>query len=227
MSRLALVVLVLVALVFAGCGSDDGGSSGSTSTPAAADTSAQKSKLACAEVPAPEPREGGDQTKPTEKLAPDKTYDVVMTTSCGEFTIRLDQKTAPNTAASFASLVKAGFYDDTVFHRIVPDFVIQGGDPTATGTGGPGYSVRDTPPADTRYTRGVAAMAKAGDEPPGAAGSQFFVVTGPDAGLPPDYGVLGKVVKGLPVVELIGRQPPREGGADGAVVIQKATLAES
>ncbi len=102
-----------------------------------------------------------------------------METSCGSFTIRLDQKTAPNTAASFASLTEKGFYDGTVFHRIVPGFVIQGGDPTGTGTGGPGYSVVDKPPENAKYTRGVVAMAKTGDEPPGTAGSQFYVVTGP------------------------------------------------
>jgi cyclophilin family peptidyl-prolyl cis-trans isomerase len=92
-----------------------------------------------------------------------------------------------------------------VFHRIVPGFVIQGGDPTATGTGGPGYTTVDKPPAGAHYTRGVVAMAKAGNEPRGAAGSQFYVVTGADAGLPPDYAIVGRVSKGLAVVEKIGR----------------------
>jgi len=97
------------------------------------------------------------------------------------------------------------FFDGTRFHRIVPGFVIQGGDPTATGRGGPGYMVKDIPPSNSLYTKGVVAMAKAETEPRGTAGSQFFVVTADDAGLPPDYAILGVVTKGLPVVEKIGR----------------------
>jgi cyclophilin family peptidyl-prolyl cis-trans isomerase len=101
--------------------------------------------------------------------------------------------------------VRRHFFDGTVFHRIVPGFVIQGGDPTAKGTGGPGYTVVDVPPRNSLYTEGVVAMAKAPSEPRGAAGSQFFIVTAADAGLPPDYAILGVVTKGLKVVERIGR----------------------
>jgi len=155
---------------------------------------------------------------------------VKVDTSCGSFTIRLDQKTAPNTAASFASLADKGFYDGTIFHRIVPGFVIQGGDPTGTGTGGPGYSVVDKPPEDAKYTRGVVAMAKTGDEPPGTAGSQFYVVTGQDAGLPAEYALLGKVVKGMDVamkIDALGDpQSAGEGTPLQTVVIEKATLKE-
>jgi peptidyl-prolyl cis-trans isomerase B (cyclophilin B) len=129
----------------------------------------------------------------------------VFDTNCGSFTVTLDQKTAPNTSASLVSLARKGFFDDTFFHRIVPGFVIQGGDPTGTGSGGPGYSTVDKPPASARYTHGVVAMAKTGAEPAGTSGSQFFVVTGGDVGLPPDYAVVGKVTKGLEVVDKIGR----------------------
>ena len=129
---------------------------------------------------------------------------MVVTTNCGEFTIRLDPKASPKGAASFAALVEEKFFDGTTFHRIVPGFVIQGGDPTGTGTGGPGYSTVDTPAGDTVYTKGVVAMAKTGAEAPGTAGSQFFVVTAADAGLPPDYAVVGEVTEGLDVVERIG-----------------------
>jgi peptidyl-prolyl cis-trans isomerase B (cyclophilin B) len=87
----------------------------------------------------------------------------------------------------------------------VPGIVIQGGDPTGTGTGGPGYSTVDPPPRGTKYTKGVVAMAKTQNEPPGTAGSQFYVVTGADAGLPPDYAVIGKVTQGLSTVDRIGR----------------------
>jgi cyclophilin family peptidyl-prolyl cis-trans isomerase len=182
---------------------------------------------------------GGDGTaaaeqsgpKPRKALDPGRTYDVALETSCGAITIRLDQKTSPKTAASFASLARSGFYDDTVFHRIVPGFVIQGGDPTASGSGGPGYSVRDVPPADTSYTEGVVAMAKTAVEPPGTAGSQFYIVTAPDAGLPPEYGLLGKVVKGLEVARAIDKLGDPASGEAGTplrpVVIEKASVNES
>ena len=126
-----------------------------------------------------------------------------VTTSCGEFEITLDVKRAPKTASSFASLAKSGFYDDTTFHRIVPGFVIQGGDPTQRGTGDPGYKTVDVPKADAAYTKGVVAMAKTADEPAGTSGSQFFVVTGDDVGLPPEYAVVGTVTEGMDVVERI------------------------
>ena len=126
-------------------------------------------------------------------------------TSHGAFVVELFPKEAPITVESFQRYVDDGHFDGTIFHRIVPGFVIQGGDPTATGQGGPGYSVRDVPGSDSRYTKGVVAMAKTAAEPPGTSGSQFFVVTAVDAGLPPEYAILGVVTKGLRVVERIGR----------------------
>ena len=134
-----------------------------------------------------------------------KPHTVDVLTNLGEFALRLDVQDSPCTTSSFAALVRKHFFDGTIFHRIVPGFVIQGGDPTGTGRGGPGYTVVDVPPANALYTEGVVAMAKSSTEPRGTAGSQFFVVTGPDAGLPPDYAVLGVVTKGLKVVERIGR----------------------
>jgi cyclophilin family peptidyl-prolyl cis-trans isomerase len=146
------------------------------------------------------------------------------------FTIRLAVKTSPATTASFVSLVQKRFFDGTVFHRIVPGFVIQGGDPTASGTGGPGYSTVDKPAAGTTYTRGTVAMAKGGTEPAGTAGSQFYIVTAPDAGLPPDYAVIGKVVSGQTVVKQIGKLGDPASGEAGTpvrpVVIKEATVSE-
>src|SRR5207248_6300782 len=139
--------------------------------------------------------------KPQANLDASRKWSLVVSTNCGSFTVALDVSAAPNTTASLVALAKAGFFDGTVFHRIVPGFVIQGGDPTGTGQGGPGYSTVDKPPTAARYTRGVIAMAKTQDEAPGTAGSQFFVVTGTDAGLHPDYAVVGRVVAGLDVVE--------------------------
>jgi cyclophilin family peptidyl-prolyl cis-trans isomerase len=139
------------------------------------------------------------------RLDPTKTYIVTVRTNLGVFGFTLDTKDSPCTTASFAALVRRKLFDGTRFHRIVPGFVIQGGDPTGTGTGGPGYSVVDAPPATARYTKGVVAMAKTGAEPAGTAGSQFFVVTARDAGLPPDYALLGKVTRDLALVERIGK----------------------
>ena len=100
-----------------------------------------------------------------------KAYTVGVLTNFGRFDIRLDVRDSPCTTSSFAALVRKGFFDDTRFHRIVPGFVIQGGDPTATGQGGPGYTVQDVPPANATYTRGVVAMAKTNAEPPGTSGA--------------------------------------------------------
>ena len=184
--------VVALALVLAGCG---GGKSGNaTSTDANGCTKAS-----------PPPAKARTEAKPTKPLDPAKTYDVRFQTNCGSFTIRLAVKTSPATTASFASLVQKGFFDGTVFHRIVPGFVIQGGDPTRTGQGGPGYTTVDPPPASTRYTLGVVAMAKTGAQPPGTSGSQFFVVTAQDAQLTPDYAVLGSVTGGKDTVARIGK----------------------
>jgi cyclophilin family peptidyl-prolyl cis-trans isomerase len=134
-----------------------------------------------------------------------KPHTVDVLTNLGSFKIRLDVEDSPCTTSSFAALVQKKFFDGTRFHRIVPGFVIQGGDPTGTGRGGPGYTVVDVPPANSLYTEGVVAMAKSEVEPRGTAGSQFFIVTGANAGLAPDYAILGVVTKGLRVVEAIGK----------------------
>lgn len=228
MLRPCLLTIAICPLLLAACGSEgakEGPAEDDVATPAAQETAPANG---CKEAQTPKPGKDGGERKPRANLDPAKTYEVTMATSCGSFTIRLDHKTAPNTAASFAALAKKGFYDGTVFHRIVPGFVIQGGDPTGTGTGGPGYSVVDKPPADAVYTRGVVAMAKTGDEPPGTAGSQFYVVTGQDAGLPPEYALLGKVVKGMDVaMKIDSLGDPQSGGAGTplqTVMIEKATL---
>ncbi len=237
MARPLLVLLACLALAAAACGDDDddAGASegGSADTAQGADKPSETtgSEPRCREVPPPEPHPDGGEKKPKAKLDPAATYRVTLATTCGDIVIQLDQKTAPNTAASFASLVESGFYDGTMFHRIVPGFVIQGGDPTGTGTGGPGYSVRDVPPKDAAYTEGVVAMAKTEVEPAGTSGSQFYIVTGADAGLPPDYALLGEVVEGMDVALAIDKLgDPASGGAGTplqAVVIEKATLDES
>jgi cyclophilin family peptidyl-prolyl cis-trans isomerase len=237
MRTLGALLLVLAALV-AGCGGDDDAGEGATegftataaeSAPATepTDTSGDEEASGCESAEAPEPRPSGTGKAPTTLLNEDKAYDVLVKTNCGEFTIRLDPKASPKTAASFAALVEAKFFDGTVFHRIVPGFVIQGGDPTATGTGGPGYSTVDTPAPRTLYTKGVVAMAKTGAEAPGTSGSQFFVVTAPDAGLPPDYAVVGKVTEGLDVVERIGALGGPDELPTQPVVVETMTLSSA
>jgi peptidyl-prolyl cis-trans isomerase B (cyclophilin B) len=231
--RLPALLLCAFALGLAACGDDDddGGGGGESKQPRDTATVEQEPSGGCADAEQPNPKPDGGAKRPAQALDPDATYDVVLKTNCGDITIRLDQKASPKTAASFAGLAKSGFLDDTVFHRIVPGFVIQGGDPTATGTGGPGYSTRDVPPAGTTYTKGTVAMAKTQTEPPGTAGSQFYIVTVADAGLPPEYALLGKVVKGQEVVDAIGELGDPASGEAGTplqpVVIERATVRES
>lgn len=227
------IAAVALAVVLGGCGDDKGSSESTTS---GADTGSAPSEGTpgtpgkCRDVKAPRAKPDGGQKKPVGELDSSKTYDVVFDTSCGSFTVRLDVKTSPKTSASFASLARTGFFDATLFHRIVPGFVIQGGDPTGTGMGGPGYATVDRPPEDVAYTTGVVAMAKTASEPPGTAGSQFYVVTGEDAGLPPDYAVLGKVTRGIDVTRRIGELGDQASGGSGTptqpVVVEKATVRE-
>ena len=226
MRRWLLVGIAAVALVGCGGDDDDGGESAATDTSTAPAASANPPG-SCSQVEPPEPRQEGGGKKQTE-LPAGKKPELVVETNCGTFTIALDQKAAPKTVASVAGLAESGFYDDTTFHRIVPGFVIQGGDPTATGTGGPGYSTVDTPSESTKYTLGVVAMAKTPTEAPGTSGSQFFIVTGKDIGLPPEYAVIGKVTDGIEVVNKIGRLGDRTTEEPTQViVISKMRLADA
>ena len=227
MFRRLTVLLCALALGLAACGGDDDGGGGADK-PKQTPKAEQKVTDGCKKVAQPKPKPNGGAKPPTRALDRSTTYDVVLKTSCGDITIRLDQTTSPRTAASFASLAKSGFFDGTTFHRIVPGFVIQGGDPTGTGTGGPGYSTRDVPPKSATYTKGVVAMAKTEAEAPGTAGSQFYIVSGEDAGLPPDYALLGKVSDGEDVVDKIATvqtDPTTEAPAD-PVVIESVTIEE-
>jgi peptidyl-prolyl cis-trans isomerase B (cyclophilin B) len=230
--RLAPLLALLSVLALAGCGG--GKTTTTTVTQTVTETvtvttpGGEASSGPCKDVEAPTPA-SRQSPKPTGTLDPSKTYDVTIQTNCGSFTFRLDQEQSPNAAASIVSLVEDGFYDNTVFHRIVPGFVIQGGDPTQTGSDGPGYTTVDTPPSGASYTKGTVAMAKSGLEPAGTAGSQFFVVTRADAGLTPDYAVVGHIVKGQNVVDEIGKwgMNTQEGTPTKVIVVEKATVAES
>jgi cyclophilin family peptidyl-prolyl cis-trans isomerase len=231
-SILTLLVAVALAAFVAGCGGGGSGSSSAKKTPATSSvvTAGTALPAGCKRVSDPGTRQ--DEThvrRPTTRLSA-TTATVAIQTSCGSFTIALDVAHAPRTASSFAALVKRGFYDRLTFHRIsaAPSgrpFVIQGGDPLGNGLGGPGYSVREKPPATTKYTKYTVAMAKTASEPAGTSGSQFFVVTAADAGLPPDYAIVGKVTGGKDVVDRIAKMPTTDSEQPIVpVVIQKATL---
>jgi cyclophilin family peptidyl-prolyl cis-trans isomerase len=137
------------------------------------------------------------KSKPSYKkagtvLAKGKRYAIVMNTTCGTIRIALDRKLGGPIPNSIAFLVTKHFYDGLTFHRVVAGFVLQGGDPKGDGSGGPGYQVVGKPPSSYRYKLGDIAMAKTQVAPSGAAGSQFFVISGPDGmRLPPLYGLLG------------------------------------
>jgi len=217
-------LLLLSVVLLAGCGSKKAATTSTAATTTTATTTAQAGCTKIATPPTMTPRK---EKKPTQLLDKTKHYDVTMVTNCGSFTFRIDQAQSPNTAASFVSLVQKGFFDHTVFHRIALGFVIQGGDPTGTGTGGPGYETVDKPPASADYVHGVVAMAKTSAEAPGTSGSQFFVVTAANANLPPDYAIIGTVTKGLGVVDLIGRHGNASELPTMLIEIEQATVAVS
>jgi peptidyl-prolyl cis-trans isomerase B (cyclophilin B) len=200
----------LALLLLAGCGGGDDSPTTTTGLPAG-----------CTEVSRPQPRE-------VKLAAPGTTLSgpatATVETSCGSFTIRLDTERAPKTASSFAYLARRGAYDDTLFHRIIPGFVVQGGDPSGSGSGGPGYSVDEQPPENLSYTRGIVAMAKSPVEPPGRSGSQFFVVTAADAGLTPDYALVGRVSSGFEVVQRIEQLGTPSGTPTAPVIIRRVTI---
>lgn len=225
---IALGILVLAAaiaaVVLAVTGGDDGGGNAGEGGGASAGGAALEG---CQDAALPEPKEVS--LSAPENLEP-VDGSAVVATSCGTFTIALDTDRAPITVASFENLVNEGVYDGTTFHRIVPGFVIQGGDPAGNGTGGPGYSVDEAPPDDLVYSQGIVAMAKSDAEPPGRSGSQFFVVLSADAGLPPDFALVGEVSEGFDVVEAIaglGDPASPDGTPTAPVLIEQITLEAS
>ncbi len=231
---LCCLTAAALGLALGACGSTAGGSTKSSTnrpsnrqasqpaTPASAKTAGR-----CTSEQAPAPKGAQNIRKPTLVLDPAKRYVVSLATNCGTIEIQLDVRSAPHTTASVAYLVKRGFYDDLTFHRIAAGFVIQGGDPNGDGSGGPGYTIVEPPPSDTRYTRGSVAMAKTASEPAGASGSQFFIVTAREAPLPAQYALVGNVVGSLDGVDAIAKlptDPSQDGAPTMPVVISHATL---
>jgi peptidyl-prolyl cis-trans isomerase B (cyclophilin B) len=206
--RRTAIAGALIAAALAGCGGDDG-------------EDAADLPSGCEEVEAPGPKEVTAE-RSQEPVPPGTT--AVVETSCGTFEIALDVARSPQTTASFAGLVEQGFYDGLAIPRIEPGYVIQTGDPKGDLTGDPGYFVDEPPPQDLSYTQGTVAMAKTAAEPPGRSGSQFFVVTAADAGLSPDFALLGRVTEGIEVVQQIEELGGPGGKPEEPVVVERVSL---
>ena len=179
------------------------------------------------EAPAPDgssPKRQRFDAPPPMVIDPDKRYTATMVTSKGTLAIELDPVAAPKTVNNFVFLARYHYFDGIVFHRIIPGFVIQGGDPEGTGRGGPGYRFADELPKPGRYQVGSLAMANAG---PDTNGSQFFIISGPDGvRLPPQYSLFGAVVSGGEVVQAIDAVGTRSGNPTEQVVIESVTVEE-
>jgi cyclophilin family peptidyl-prolyl cis-trans isomerase len=193
-----LLLLATVGVSIGACGG--GGDSGKKE-------GAKAERAACQTATQPAPRRVRKRRPPSFRLSPAKKYTAVVETNCGEFSIALDAKNSPRTGGSFVTLVRKGFYDGLTFHRVILNYLIQGGDPSGDSRGGPGYKVVERPPEDTVYSEGVVAMGRKETDRPGTSGSQFFVVTATSAPLDPTYAVLGRVKDGLDVVHRIEAQP--------------------
>jgi peptidylprolyl isomerase len=156
-------------------------------------------------------------------IDPAKRYTATMETNLGTIVIALDPVKAPKTVNNFVFLAGYHYFEGVIFHRIIKGFVCQGGDPTGTGRGGPGYRFEDELPKAGKYEIGSLAMANAG---PNTNGSQFFIISGNDGTrLPPNYALFGKVVKGLDVVEAMQGTPTGAGDRPvDDVVIQSVTV---
>lgn len=221
-----LTAIATLAVVLAACGGSD---DDATTTSAAVDTTAsvdltttsaptadpaasptdyagfRAQPTACEAEPPPEPATLEFPAPEDMGIDPESRPLATLATSCGDIVIELDPSLAPETVNSFVFLAESGYYDGTAAHRILQGYVLQAGDPTATGLGSPGYTVPDEfPPADYRYVRGAVAMANAG---PGTTGSQFFIMFQDAGGLPPEYTVFGMVVEGEDALDTIATVP--------------------
>jgi len=176
-------------------------------TPIPSDTTAQTSNQMLTEK-GPYPME----------IDSNKAYEAVLKTSSGDITIQLYAQKTPVTVNNFVVLAKKKFYDNTIFHRIIKGFMIQGGDPKGDGSGGPGYTFADEP-FTGEYARGIVAMANAG---PNTNGSQFFIMH-KDYPLPKNYVIFGKVIKGIEIVDQIAESPTKPGG-EGSKPVTPTTV---
>lgn len=220
--RTLVATLAAAGLVLTACGD-----TGTDEAIAATDTAASAS-ADCPPAGGADTRTTAFDAPPPDCLVDGVTYLAVVTTNQGEFTIELDPESAPVAANNFVFLARNLYYDDTPCHRIIPSFVVQCGDPTGTGTGGPGYTIVDEPPAPGQYQLGSIAMAKRAD--PDSAGSQFFIVIGPNGeALPPEYALFGQVVDGFDttVAAMAAAGTPGDGVPSEPIQIESIRIVES
>jgi cyclophilin family peptidyl-prolyl cis-trans isomerase len=184
-------------------------------------------------MPTPCPAVDGSSEKrqqfdepPPMCIDPAKRYSAVIDSSLGSLTIALDAVAAPQTVNNFVFLARYHYFDGIIFHRIIKGFMCQGGDPTGTGRGGPGYRFADELPAPGRYEIGSVAMANAG---PDTNGSQFFLVSGSSGvRLSPQYSLFGKIVQGLDVLtQMEAVDTDRSDKPKQDVVINSVTITEA
>ncbi|MGH9178553.1 MAG: peptidylprolyl isomerase [Acidimicrobiales bacterium] len=178
----------------------------------------------CPEPDGSSPKQQRFDGPPPMCIDPEKSYRAEMVTTKGTMVVALDPVAAPKTVNNFVVLARYHYFDGIHFHRVIPGFMLQGGDPDGSGRGGPGYRFADELPKPGRYELGSLAMANAG---PNTNGSQFFIISGPDGmRLPPQYSLFGKVVKGLDVVSAIDAIGSASGNPREKVVIESVTIAE-
>jgi cyclophilin family peptidyl-prolyl cis-trans isomerase len=227
---MAIVLAVLFAFLFGGKGDKKKTAAESTTTTAGPTTTtvdpAVLARVQCNDTKPPDnPNRPTFKEAPPMTVDPAKKYSATIDTSCGKITVDLDPKAAPKTVNSFVFLAEKKFFDGLTWHRVVKDFVIQGGDPQGTGSGGPGYEFEDELPQGTNvYKPGVLAMANSG---PNTNGSQFFIVTG-NGGLrlTNNYSVFGKVTGGLDVAQKLESFSTGDGPPSRPIYILSVTVKE-
>jgi cyclophilin family peptidyl-prolyl cis-trans isomerase len=223
----AVGLLVAVVFLVSQMGDDeeqDVATDATTSTVAPPTTAAAGPPKPCPPVEGAPERTTSFPAPPPDCIEPAKTYTAMFETDVGSFTAALDPERAPRTVNNFVYLARYRYYDGITFHRVIPGFVVQGGDPQGTGSGDPGYKFADELPEEGEYEIGSLAMANSG---PDTNGSQFFVVTGDQgAGLPPKYSLFGKVTAGLDVVKKIEADGSPEGAPKTLHRIVKVTITE-
>ena len=185
----------------------------------------RKMPMECPKSDGTSPKYQTFPTAPDMCIDVEKRYSATVTTNKGQFVVALDAIKAPKTVNNFVYLARYHFYDGVIFHRIIPGFVVQGGDPLGTGAGGPGYRFEDELPKANQYQLGSLAMANAG---PNTNGSQFFIVTGSSGtALPPLYTLFGQVVQGMEVVMAIEAAGTGSGRPKEQVAMEKIEITEA
>jgi peptidylprolyl isomerase len=226
----AVVVLLLAGLVLM-LVTNRSGSTSTAGAPTAAPFAAEPTALAAAPAAttapaaAPAAQKKTYSAPPPITIDPKKNYTATFTTPRGDFVVKLRPDLAPQTVNSFVFLAKEGFFDGLTWHRVLPNFMAQGGDPTGTGTGGPGYNLPDEFTDKVKFDKpGILAMANTGQ--PNSGGSQFFVTTAPADYLDGKYTIFGEVEKGQEIVNAIPLRDPEQNPTTPGEQIVKITIAE-